>query len=226
MALASCRLERFDRSTNGQATDYLRDAYLRLEQLLPLLKPAALRSRTQVHNSLGQIALALHKNQQALSHFAAAASSASWPPGQPDSDIVRIIAFYGQALAFMRGGREDQARGAFARVVSAIIELVPDQGEGLSAAVDFGLNPSPTLGELLVDSRLSSAEMLAQRGADPRRVRQLVSDCKSHLDGLPDAVRARCSGRCEVLVSLLEAGERPALASWIRRRCGLEAARV
>jgi tetratricopeptide (TPR) repeat protein len=199
VSLASCRVDRLqDQSAVQLPNDSLLDARDRLENVLPLLKSAALWHRAKVHYWLGLIAFALADNQQAIAHFTAAAQPTG-PDGQWKSGVVSLLALYQLANALVKAGRLDEAQVAFNKVADAITALGPDE-DHLRSTPNVGLGRPPTFGEVLVDARLGSAATLAVQGADPAEAIQLIELARQLLSSLPEAARIRCTSKLEALL--------------------------
>ena len=213
VSLASCRLDRLQ----GQAAapspnDGLLDARGRLENVLPLLKSAALWQRAKVHYWLGMIAFTLADNQEAVAHFTAAAQPTG-PDDQWKSGVVSLLALHQAANALVKAGRLDEAQVAFNKVANAIIALGPDE-DHLRSTPNVGLGRLPTFGEVLVDARLGSAATLTVQGADPAEAIQLIELARQLLSSLPDAARTRYTSKLEALlvqVKPVESCDRPAV---------------
>jgi tetratricopeptide (TPR) repeat protein len=190
----------------------LHDARDRLEDVLPLLKSAALWQRAKVHYWLGMIAFALADNEQAIAHFTAAAQPTG-PDDQWKSGVLSLLALHQVANALVKAGRLDEAQVVFNKVANAITALGPDEVH-LKSTPNLGLGRLPTFGEVLVDARLGSAATLTVQGADPAEAIQLIELARQLLSSLPEAARIRYTSKLEALlvqVKPVESCDRPAV---------------
>jgi len=204
-SLASCRLNRLqDRAGTQPANGALPDVRIRLEQLLPLLKTAAIWHRTMAHYWLGLVAFALNDSEQAIAHFTVVGKLSAIGEHK-NSDLVSVLALRQTAKALMKIGRLDEARKTFDSEADAI--ALTHKPDGLDTTVNVGLGTALTLGEILVEARLDSAAALVLQGADLAEARRLIELGRQQLPDLPEQAQMHWTDIAETLVRQLKAVE-------------------